>query len=44
MKLKIINATSEKITEGSKIWVEAKLIIVKMAFSDKISETVSVFR
>ena len=29
MKLKIINATSEKITEGSEIWVEAKLIIVK---------------
>jgi len=25
MKLKVINATSEKITEGSEIWLEAKL-------------------
>ena len=29
VKLKIINATSEKITEGSQIWLEANLIIVK---------------
>ena len=29
MKLKIINATSEKLTLGSEIWLEAKLIIFK---------------
>ena len=27
MKLKIINATSEKLTQGSEIWLEAKLMI-----------------
>ena len=29
MKLKIINATSEKLTQGSEIWLEAKLIMFK---------------
>jgi ligand-binding SRPBCC domain-containing protein len=29
MKLKIINATSEKLTQRSEIWLEAKLIIFK---------------
>jgi ligand-binding SRPBCC domain-containing protein len=29
MKLKIINATSEKLSQGSEIWLEAKLIIFK---------------
>ena len=28
-KLKIINATSEKLTQGSEIWLEAKLMIYK---------------
>jgi ligand-binding SRPBCC domain-containing protein len=29
MKLKIINATSEKLTQGSEIWLEAKLMIYR---------------
>jgi len=29
MKLKIINTTSEKLVQGSEIWLEAKLIIFK---------------
>ena len=46
MRLKTINTTSEKLTEGSEIWLEAKLIISKTrwAFADKIPETISVFR
>jgi ligand-binding SRPBCC domain-containing protein len=30
MKLKIINATNKKLTQGSEIWLEAKLIIFKI--------------
>ncbi|MGC2572214.1 MAG: hypothetical protein WA364_11940 [Candidatus Nitrosopolaris sp.] len=29
MRLKIINTTSEKLTQGSEIWLEAKLMIYK---------------
>ena len=32
MKLKIINATSEKLTLGSEIWLEAKLMISKTSW------------
>ena len=32
MKLKIINATSEKLTQGSEIWLEAKLMISKTSW------------
>ncbi|MGC1929171.1 MAG: hypothetical protein WA667_09365 [Candidatus Nitrosopolaris sp.] len=36
MKLKIINATSEKLTEGSEIWLEAKLMISKSRWHSRI--------
>ena len=29
MRLKIINTTTEKLTQGSEIWLEAKLIVSK---------------
>jgi ligand-binding SRPBCC domain-containing protein len=37
MKLKIINATSEKLSQGSEIWFEAKLIISKTSWHSVIT-------
>jgi ligand-binding SRPBCC domain-containing protein len=36
MKLKIINATSKKLTQGSEIWLEAKLMIFKTSWHSVI--------
>jgi ligand-binding SRPBCC domain-containing protein len=37
MKLKIINVTSEKLVQGSEIWLEAKLMIYKGRWHSVIS-------
>jgi ligand-binding SRPBCC domain-containing protein len=36
MKLKIINVTSEKLTQGSEIWLQAKLMIFKTTWHSVI--------
>jgi ligand-binding SRPBCC domain-containing protein len=36
MKLKIINTTSKKLTQGSEIWLEAKLMISKRTWHSVI--------
>jgi ligand-binding SRPBCC domain-containing protein len=45
LKLKIINATSEKLSQGSEIWLEAKYIISNTSWHSLIkSLAVSVCR
>jgi hypothetical protein len=44
MNLKIINAASQKLTQGSEIWLIGKIIYKNMAFQNNISQAISVYR